>query len=106
MLPLPAAQITACTFGGPQLDQLYVTTSREGLDADVRAEQPRAGAQFTVDVPGARAAGDGVLRLRSPHRSPAEMGTPRRPYQEVRSRFADEVTFDYSNGAGHHMSII
>ena len=28
---VPAAQVTACTFGGPGLDQLFVTTSREGL---------------------------------------------------------------------------
>jgi sugar lactone lactonase YvrE len=54
VVPLPAAQVTACTFGGPDLDRLYVTTSREGLDDDARAAQPLAGALFTVDVPGAR----------------------------------------------------
>ena len=54
VVPLPAAQVTACTFGGPDLDRLYVTTSREGLDDAARAEQPLAGALFTVDVPGVR----------------------------------------------------
>jgi sugar lactone lactonase YvrE len=54
VVPLPVAQVTACTFGGPDLDRLYVTTSREGLDADARTEQPLAGALFTVDVPGVR----------------------------------------------------
>jgi sugar lactone lactonase YvrE len=52
VVPLPVARVTACTFGGPDLDRLYVTTSREGLDADERAAQPLAGALFTVDVPG------------------------------------------------------
>jgi sugar lactone lactonase YvrE len=51
---LPVAQVTACTFGGPQLDRLYVTTSRENLDADAVAQQPLAGALFSVDVPGVR----------------------------------------------------
>ena len=52
VVPLPVAQVTACTFGGPALDRLYITTSREGLDADARAAQPLAGALFCVDLPG------------------------------------------------------
>ena len=54
VVPLPVEQVTACTFGGPELDRLYITTSREGLDADARAAQPLAGALFCVDVPGVR----------------------------------------------------
>ena len=54
VVPLPVEKITACTFGGPDLDRLYVTTSREGLDDAGRAEQPLAGALFSVDVPGVR----------------------------------------------------
>jgi sugar lactone lactonase YvrE len=54
VVPLPVAQVTACTFGGPELDRLYVTTSRQGLDADARVTQPLAGALFAVDVPGVR----------------------------------------------------
>jgi sugar lactone lactonase YvrE len=54
VVPLPVEKITACTFGGPDLDRLYVTTSRENLDDAGRAEQPLAGALFTVDVPGVR----------------------------------------------------
>jgi sugar lactone lactonase YvrE len=53
-VPLPVAQVTACTFGGPDLDRLYVTTSREGLDGDALAAQPLAGALFCVDLPGVR----------------------------------------------------
>jgi sugar lactone lactonase YvrE len=54
VVPLPVAQVTACTFGGPNLDRLYITTSRHGLDDDARAAQPLAGALFSVDVPGVR----------------------------------------------------
>jgi sugar lactone lactonase YvrE len=31
-IPVPVAQPSSCTFGGPGLDVLYVTTAREGLD--------------------------------------------------------------------------
>jgi len=55
-VPLPVAQVTACTFGGPELDRLYVTTSREGLDADTLTAQPLAGALFCVDLPASRPA--------------------------------------------------
>ncbi|MGI5146805.1 SMP-30/gluconolactonase/LRE family protein [Plantactinospora sp. CA-294935] len=41
-VPLPARQVTACTFGGPELRDLYVTTSRLGLDDP----EPAAGALF------------------------------------------------------------
>lgn len=43
VLELPATQVSACTFGGPGLDELYITTSRQGLADD---EQPQAGALF------------------------------------------------------------
>ncbi len=39
--------VTACTFGGPGLDQLYITTSRLGLDDGA---EPEAGAVFRADV--------------------------------------------------------
>ncbi len=45
-----AQQVTACTFGGSDLDELFVTTSRQGLSDD---EQPAAGAVFSVR-PGVR----------------------------------------------------
>jgi sugar lactone lactonase YvrE len=51
VVELPTRQVTACTLGGPGLDQLFVTTSREGL-AD--GEDPIAGSLFraAVGVPG------------------------------------------------------
>ena len=47
VVELPARQVTACTFGGPALDRLYVTTSRENLAPD---DDPLAGALFAADV--------------------------------------------------------
>ena len=48
MVELPVTKATACTFGGPRLDQLFITTSREGLD---NGAEPAAGSLFRA-VPG------------------------------------------------------
>ncbi len=40
---MPVSQVTAITFGGPRLDQLFITTSREGLP---KGAEPNAGALF------------------------------------------------------------
>ncbi|GAB3301524.1 SMP-30/gluconolactonase/LRE family protein [Parasphingorhabdus pacifica] len=45
VVQVPVPRVTACTFGGPDLDQLYITTSR--VDTDVAAH-PEAGALFRV----------------------------------------------------------
>ena len=47
---LPVRLVTACTFGGEDLRDLYVTTSRENLENP----EPEAGALFRVrvEVPG------------------------------------------------------
>jgi sugar lactone lactonase YvrE len=50
VIDVPTPQVTACTFGGPQRDQLFITTSRQGLRPD---EDPPAGSLFRVD-PGVR----------------------------------------------------
>jgi sugar lactone lactonase YvrE len=44
---LPASHVTACAFGGPDLDRLYVTTSRKGIEAGA---EPLAGALFVAEV--------------------------------------------------------
>src|SRR3712207_4746198 len=44
---VPARQVTACAFGGPDLDRLFITTSRENLAPD---DDPLAGALFAADV--------------------------------------------------------
>ncbi|MFJ6569710.1 SMP-30/gluconolactonase/LRE family protein [Streptomyces sp. NPDC091292] len=45
-LPLPVHQPSSCTFGGPDLGTLYVTSAREGLDL---TEDDPAGSVFAVD---------------------------------------------------------
>lgn len=50
VIDLPVSQVTSCAFGGPDLDQLYITTSRENLPP---GEQPQAGAVFHA-APGVR----------------------------------------------------
>jgi sugar lactone lactonase YvrE len=60
LIELPVDNVTACTFGGPELDRLFITTSRQGL---APAQQPAAGALFVV--------------------SPGVTGRPARPYGGV-----------------------
>jgi sugar lactone lactonase YvrE len=53
-IALPARQVTNCCFGGPGLDELYLTSARQGLGAGELHEEPLAGALFRarVDVAG------------------------------------------------------
>ena len=50
-IELPVSCVTSCAFGGPDLDQLYVTSGSYRLTAAELAEQPLAGSLFRV-VPG------------------------------------------------------
>jgi sugar lactone lactonase YvrE len=43
VIDVPARKVTACTFGGAGLDELFITTSREGLEL---GDDPLAGALF------------------------------------------------------------
>lgn len=45
VVELPTPHVTACTLGGPYLDQLFITTSAENRPGD-----PVAGSLFRVDV--------------------------------------------------------
>lgn len=45
-LALPVAQVTSCTFAGPALQDLYITTAAKGLDTQSLREQPLAGGLF------------------------------------------------------------
>lgn len=49
-IPLPTSHITNCAFGGPQLQTLFITSARTGLDADQLQAQPLAGSLFCVDM--------------------------------------------------------
>ncbi len=51
-IDLPVSQVTACAFGGGDLRTLFITTSRQNLEADA---EPEAGAVFTA-VPGVKGA--------------------------------------------------
>ncbi|MFD1721613.1 SMP-30/gluconolactonase/LRE family protein [Amnibacterium endophyticum] len=58
VVELPCRNVTSCTFGGPDLRTLYITTSRDGLpEGEV---EPEAGSIFAVE-PGVTGA--------HPHRS-------------------------------------
>ena len=50
---VPASQSSACWFGGPDLDELYITSARTGLDDAALAKEPLAGGLFRAR-PGAR----------------------------------------------------
>jgi sugar lactone lactonase YvrE len=45
---LPVANVTSCTFGGPDLTDLYITTAWSGLSDGERREQPLAGDLFLL----------------------------------------------------------
>lgn len=47
----PVSHTSSCAFGGPDLRTLYVTSAREGLDADALRAQPLAGSVFHARVP-------------------------------------------------------
>lgn len=49
-IEVPVEAVSSCCFGGPQLDQLFITTANRDLDAAGRAAQPLAGAIFLASV--------------------------------------------------------
>ncbi|GGI43948.1 regucalcin-like protein [Paenibacillus marchantiophytorum] len=47
-IAVPAAKASSCMFGGKDLDVLYITTARKGLQPEQAADQPHAGGLFAV----------------------------------------------------------
>lgn len=47
---LPVSQVTSCTFGGPSLSTLFITSASVGLDGAALAREPLAGGLFAVDL--------------------------------------------------------
>lgn len=43
---VPAPNVTSCCFGGENLDELYITTARNGLSDEQLAKYPQAGGVF------------------------------------------------------------
>ena len=47
-IEVPARRVTSCAFGGPGLDELYITTARNGLDPATLTREPLSGGLFRV----------------------------------------------------------
>ncbi|GAA3900639.1 hypothetical protein GCM10022276_19300 [Sphingomonas limnosediminicola] len=54
---MPVARPTSCTFGGRDLERLYITSASIGLDESAREMQPNAGGLF-IFSPGVRGLAD------------------------------------------------
>lgn len=48
IIEVPVWKPTCCTFGGPDLDTLFITTSRLMSDAETLAKEPTSGGLFAV----------------------------------------------------------
>lgn len=48
---LPVPNITSCAFGGPDLDELYITTARHAMDNKALEKYPLSGSLFRAKVP-------------------------------------------------------
>ena len=48
VIEFPAGQVTSCCFGGPDLEDLYVTSAKSGLSTAELAADPHAGDLFVV----------------------------------------------------------
>ena len=59
---VPAPKVTSCTFGGANLDTLYITTARAGAEGEALERFPEAGNVFTVK-PGTRGRAVDVFQL-------------------------------------------
>jgi sugar lactone lactonase YvrE len=46
VVPLPVPNVTSCTFGGQNLDTLYITTASQGLSPSELEQYPLAGSLF------------------------------------------------------------
>jgi sugar lactone lactonase YvrE len=47
---LPVPNVTSCAFGGPELDELYITTARSGMAPESLEAHPLAGSLFRARV--------------------------------------------------------
>jgi sugar lactone lactonase YvrE len=47
-IEIPASQVTSVAFGGPQLDELYVTSANFFLSEEQQKRYPASGAVFRV----------------------------------------------------------
>jgi len=50
VIELPTHRPTCCTFGGPNLETLYITTASQQMSADELAKQPLAGSLLAMEA--------------------------------------------------------
>lgn len=51
VIKLPVTNVTCCAFGGVDLNELYITTAREGLSNETLESEPLAGSVFRIKLP-------------------------------------------------------
>ena len=51
VITLPVPNVTCCCIGGANLDRLFITTARVGMDAQALKQAPQAGGLFALDIP-------------------------------------------------------
>jgi sugar lactone lactonase YvrE len=49
-VPIPAKNVSSCTFGGPERNQLYITSARKGVSAADLATYPQTGGLFRMQT--------------------------------------------------------
>ena len=49
-IPVPAKNVSSCIFGGKNLNELYLTSARKGLDEATLAEYPLTGGVFRLET--------------------------------------------------------
>jgi sugar lactone lactonase YvrE len=49
-IPVPAKNISSCVFGGKDLNELYITSARKGLDEDTLKQYPLTGGLFRLQT--------------------------------------------------------
>ncbi len=49
-IPLPVSLVTSCTFGGKNMNELFITTAKIGLREDELQEQPLSGGLFRIKL--------------------------------------------------------
>lgn len=49
-IPVPAKNVSSCVFGGKDLNELYITSARKGLDEDTLKQYPLTGGLFRLQT--------------------------------------------------------
>lgn len=70
LVPLPVSCPTMCSFGGPGMDVLYVTSATFLLSDERRMEEPLAGGLFAIQGLGVRGIEEPRFAIRKPQETP------------------------------------